>query len=142
MWPHCDASGHDSSESLRAPTSAATTALDAEGSGQGQSLPAPEDAKEQAQLARAVQEDVAKAKDSLREGQAAMVGAFSPLGLGTPACHQQHLKVFHMAGVSETGSQNLKFLLGLACCADSKSVIVMTAADSKCLQPTLVDSQP
>jgi len=74
-WPPCDASGHDSSESLRAPTSAVTTALDAEGSGQGQSLPAPEDVKEQAQLARAVQEDVAKAKDSLREGQAAMVGA-------------------------------------------------------------------
>ncbi|KAA6419351.1 MAG: nitrogen regulatory P-II [Trebouxia sp. A1-2] len=64
--------GHDSSESLRAPASAVTTALDAEGSGQGQSLPALEDVKEQAQLARAVQEDVAKAKDSLREGQAAM----------------------------------------------------------------------
>lgn len=89
-WPHCDASGHDSSESLRAPTSAVTTALDAEGSGQGQSLPAPEDVKEQAQLARAVQEDVAKAKDSLREGQAAMVGALSPLQLGSPACRQQH----------------------------------------------------
>lgn len=74
--------GHDSSESLRAPTSAGDTALDAAGSGQGQtppaaelglSLPAPEDAKEQALLARSVQEDVAKAKDSLREGQAALV---------------------------------------------------------------------
>ena len=72
--------GHDSSESLRAPTSAGDTALDAAGSGQGQtppaaeqglSLPAPEAVKEQ--LARSVQEDVAKAKDSLREGQAALV---------------------------------------------------------------------
>jgi len=111
---HCDASGHDSSESLRAPTSAAPTALDAEGSGQGQSLPAPEDIKEQAQLARAVQEDVAKAKDSLREGQAAMVGAFHP-------CNQDPLLVtntttgwFHMAsGTSETGCQILfKFFAG------------------------------
>lgn len=68
--------GHDSSESLRA---ASAPVLEALASGQGQSLTAPDEVREQAQLARGFQEDVAKAKDSLREGQAAMVSLSSAL---------------------------------------------------------------
>ncbi|DBA88660.1 TPA: hypothetical protein ACH3X2_000297 [Trebouxia sp. C0005] len=57
--------GHDSSQSVRAPASAAITGLDAEGSGHGRSPLASEAVKEQAQLATTVQRDVAK--DSLRK---------------------------------------------------------------------------
>lgn len=60
--------------------------LDALSSGQGQSLVAPDDAKEQAQLARSVQEDVAKARDSLREGQAALVSYTGCSGKQSAAC--------------------------------------------------------
>ena len=75
--------GHDSSESLRHP---AAPGLDARLSEQGQSVDSGEEAREQAsaQLARNVQEDVAKARDSLREGQAALVSPRSCCAVGLP----------------------------------------------------------